>query len=576
MDSMSIANLKTQSLLFIIIFTLSACSQLPDSKRAASKVPLVASQESQASQYEVTHCGTLPPAPNGDICHVQYAFENFMGGTVIQGDILTPEGVLEGGSIVIRGGKITEVSCTVNSGEVFALITCPGAAVTPGLINPHDHLTYDQNLPGNWGTERYDRRNQWRKGLDGHTKIEAPRADDELQWAWAEMRHILAGTTSIAGSGGYKGFLRNVDVAELQEGLTGGVVYYDTFPLGDWTDVTGHDTNCNYPQIVSKDVLNNLVFLPHVGEGVDAFAHNEIKCLTGRGYPESPGVDMAAPNSTFIHNVAGLVPDADTFKAADMSLVWSPRSNISLYGNTAPITLYDRIGLNISLSTDWTPSGSMNLFRELSCAADFNNNYLDGYFSTFDLWRMVTGNAASGLGFDDQIGTIAEGMLGDIAVIKNDSQSHYAAVIQGELSGVALVMRAGVPVYGDANVMDGLGYGSPNCEPLVINGANVCGKDKIICTVQEIGHKLAELIQHNTDAYALFFCGVPDNEPTCIPSRPNEYNGAITQSDADGDGVDNNIDNCVTTFNPVRPMDNGQQADYNQDGKGDVCDPNPN
>lgn len=44
--------------------------------------------------------------------------------------------------------------------------------------------------------------------------------------------------------------------------------------------------------------------------------------------------------------------------------------------------------------------------------------------------------------------------------------------------------------------------------------------------------------------------------------------------DDDGDGVANAGDNCQTVFNPKRPMDT-QQADDDGDGKGDVCDPCP-
>ena len=48
----------------------------------------------------------------------------------------------------------------------------------------------------------------------------------------------------------------------------------------------------------------------------------------------------------------------------DISVVWSPRSNIALYGHTANVTLLDRLGVNIALSSDWLPSGSMNMLRD--------------------------------------------------------------------------------------------------------------------------------------------------------------------------------------------------------------------
>ena len=46
-------------------------------------------------------------------------------------------------------------------------------------------------------------------------------------------------------------------------------------------------------------------------------------------------------------------------------------------------------------------------------------------------------------------------------------------------------------------------------------------------------------------------------------------------SDADGDGVNDDDDDCPSVFDPVRPMDNGTQPDSDGDGRGDACDPCP-
>ncbi|ENM5739261.1 amidohydrolase family protein [Vibrio mimicus] len=561
-----------KQILFLPILTLGLAACAPTSTVTKKMEPIPTTSRTQnINEFTVTECMKLPPLQDTSSCFVENGNKSTPDQLIIRGNVLTETGILKGGSVTIQNGKIIAVSCQIENLQTSTVITCPDSVITPGLINAHDHLTYNQNYPGNWGAERYDRRNQWRKGLDGHTKILAPRASNDLQVAWAEIRQIIAGTTSIAGSGGYKGFLRNVDSLPLQEGLTGGFVNYQTFPLGDSTNVSGHDNDCNYPKIVSKEVLDDLVFLPHVGEGVDSYANNEIKCLIGNGYPNSPGVNLAAENSTFIHAVASTAANSQTFKSAKMHTVWSPRSNISLYGNTAPITLYHNQGIEFSLSTDWTPSGSMNLFRELSCAAEFNERNLNSYFTSFDLWKMVTINAAKGLGFSDQIGSLKAGMLADIAIISN-KYSGYDAVVKGQPSDVTLVIRGGKPLYGDANPLVALGYSAPLCEPI-----NISGKDKMICVKQEIGIDLQTLMAVNTPdkSYPLSFTGNPKDEPTCLPAREGEYTGLSTSADKDGDGIKDELDNCPTIFNPVRPMDNGVQADADQDGLGDVCDPYP-
>jgi hypothetical protein len=142
---------------------------------------------------------------------------------------------------------------------------------------------------------------------------------------------------------------------------------------------------------------------------------------------------------------------------------------------------------------------------------------------------------------------------------------------------VVLVMRAGKPLYGDKDVLSSLTDASA-CDPV-----DVCGRAKSLCASAESGGKsypaLATAVGAST--YGAFFCGVPDNEPTCAPRRPKAvnnstiYDGNPSPDDMDGDGIPNAMDNCPTVFNPIRPLDGGKQGDADMDGIGDVCDPCP-
>src|SRR5262249_6746502 len=49
-------------------------------------------------------------------------------------------------------------------------------------------------------------------------------------------------------------------------------------------------------------------------------------------------------------------------------LVWSPLSNLLLYGNTTNVYEALAEGVLVSLGTDWTPSGSRTLLEELKIA----------------------------------------------------------------------------------------------------------------------------------------------------------------------------------------------------------------
>jgi len=542
---------------------LTGCGQLPTSS------------SSNFSESGVTRCASTPAAAL-PVCTVSQR-DGDNGITQLRGDILTPDQIYQDGQMSFDAeGKIRTVGCPSKSDPIASrAIDCTGMVVSPGLINAHDHITYNQNAPGQWGEVRYDRRNEWRKGLNGKPKIPAPGIDRndpnrEKIITWSELRQVISGTTSIAGSGGSPGLLRNLDRQNLREGLSGTALKYATFPLGDTREVDGHTDDCDYPKVVGTDVIANpnKVFLPHVSEGIDQFANNETKCLTARGNDsQDSGPDLAAANSSFIHAIAATPADAQVFAQAKMSLVWSPRSNLSLYGNTAPVTLFSQQGINLALATDWTPSGSMNLLRELQCASSFNQSYLDNTFSDRELWLMVTANAAQASGVDEQVGALTPGHVADVAVYRQNQQRGYSAVVHAEQRDVALVLRAAKPLYGDISTIAGLTAPEESCETLALS----CGSERSVC-LQETSYSLAQLTQANTSSYPLAFCSAPDGEPSCTPARPSQYSGQLHAGDLDGDGIGNQQDNCQRIFNPVRPMDNGIQADVDGNGIGDLCD----
>ena len=109
----------------------------------------------------------------------------------------------------------------------------------------------------------------------------------------------------------------------------------------------------------------------------------------------------------------------------------------------------------------------------------------------------------------------------------------------------------------------------------------MCGNEKSVCVKSETGKTFAELTAANASSYGLFFCTEPTNEPTCVPQRTriideeNVYDGQITASDSDGDGIEDGEDNCPHIFNPIRPLDGTSQPDEDGDGVGDACDPCP-
>lgn len=551
----------------------------------------------------------IPAAPEGTLCGVVDGNDQAL---LIRADLVLPNGIQERGQLLIVNGAIACVGCDCLAKPEAAgatVFNCPEALVSPGLINAHDHITYSQGDPIVHGTTRWDHRNEWRSGPK---KITYTQNEGGMGDAWAEMRQVMAGQTSLFGSGGERGMLRNLDVGTKLEGLSHGTADYDTFPLGS----SGiYDTGCGSYELPQSSVLNQDAWVPHVAEGVSAGARNEFTCLDGE---QQGGIDVVEDNVAFIHAVGTTSRDIALFAENGGSLVWSPRSNTDLYGFTAFAPIFHRMGARIALGTDWTYSGSMNVLRELRCAQDWNGRW-GNYFTDAQLVGMVTSGAASALGFDDVLGALAVGKIADLAVWDAREHKGFRAILDAGAADVALVLRGGTPpsiggqtyyrrgrpLFGEAALVTALSdreLDYANYDPAVYSATaagkkrlppaceaiEVCGKQKSFCIAEQLEgpksgstyyetYALADLnaALGSQNTYDLFFCGTPTNEPSCVPFRPGEFDGIGAGSDDDGDGVPSGQDNCPGYFNAIRPMDGAAQPDTDGDTVGDLCDPCP-
>lgn len=492
------------------------------------------------------------------------------GGVLLRGTVLGENGILRGAEVLVRSdGRISCVDCDCSGGDGrdgVTEINCGDAVISPALINPHDHLGFVNNAPIGMGPDRYEHRHDWGEGQNGYERLRFDAGANADEVLAAELRFVMGGATAVAGVGGEPGLLRNLDDRDLREGLTGPFADSDTFPLDD-NGEQQMAQSCDYggsPTTASQ--IAGHAYLPHVGEGINAAAANEFRCTSSSGPNNLIGAETAV-----VHGIALVPGDYAEMTQAGATLVWSPRSNIVLYGNTAPVTAMDTVGLPIAIGTDWVISGSMNMLRELQCADSLDRDYFGDHFSDRAQWQMATSNAARATGEGDTLGTLALGYVGDIAVFRATAEStDYRAVIDANEEDVILVLRGGVALYGDDALLASDGVGGADCETL-----EVCGVAKRACVAQDTGGSATlDGVRSAIEAsYPLFFCGEPDEEPSCEPYRPGEYAGR-TDSDGDGDGVADSEDICPTVFDPIRPLES-DQGDADEDGAGDACDPCP-
>src|SRR5262249_55916941 len=128
--------------------------------------------------------------------------------------------------------------------------------------------------------------------------------------------------------------------------------------------------------------------LLHLSEGTNPAAHKHFEALHIAGDQWAIAGSLAG-----IHCVGLEAPDFDVLAARGASMIWSPFSNLLLYGKTANVKAAAHAGVKIGIGSDWAPSGSKNLLGELKVAyLEAQRQEVD--WSARDIVALATSKAA--------------------------------------------------------------------------------------------------------------------------------------------------------------------------------------
>ena len=442
---------------------------------------------------------------------------------LLEGTVVTMNAdrdVIHNASVLVHDGRIAAIwrggkrPDGVSLAGVVRVPLGPHAIIYPGLINLHDHPFFDMlplwRAPSSHqqpqagrplGTEPYANRYQWNTApfapefarlvqnassvMTSGTALS--RAPESIKFAKARM--ILGGTTTTQGAGSsvtYDSVLaRNVEAINFgRQKIFSRVPSINTMAAAEQTQLRNG---------MAAGFVD--AFLVHLAEGVRDGDRRPGDPFSSRSEFASLKAKQLLTDATVIIHGAGLEPEdfaemanapaARADGAGDgrgAKLVWSPLSNLLLYGRTAAV--YDAIaaGVTVSLGTDWAPSGSPNLLTELKIADralrddailgsrrhivpgltvgnDEDHGAADRALDQV-LVEMVTINPAKSVRWDDQVGSIEAGKVADLLVIDGDNdhahgtpESPYRRLIDATEQDVALVMVGGDARAGDVDVM---------------------------------------------------------------------------------------------------------------------------
>jgi 5-methylthioadenosine/S-adenosylhomocysteine deaminase len=365
----------------------------------------------------------------------------------LKGCVLTPGGAIENGHVVVGAGR--EIESVGDQKPDAVPVHDTGGVIAPGLIDLHGHPEF--NIFAAWEPPRqFDNRYQWRGSDVYHRLVRDPQnhlldvLPPKTQLRYAEVRALVGGVTAIQGTGGQatayqdEALVRNVD-----KWIFGGQVARAMIDLPT-------ESSRDLPRL--KKILEEIkagtvkAFYIHLAEGK---ADND-RSLGEFG--KLVALDALTASTVVIHGSALSAEQFGEMKDAGAKLVWSPQSNLRLYGQTTKAGEALKRGVLVGLGADWLPSGSTSLLAELKVARRSLEE--QGHPATAkQLVDMVTLDAAKIAGLEDKLGSLAAGRPADLVVFERREGDAWENVVAADPSWVELVMIDGDLTYGRADWM---------------------------------------------------------------------------------------------------------------------------
>ncbi len=359
----------------------------------------------------------------------------------LKGCVIAGDDRLDPGHVVVAAGTIQAVQAAGPDG-VPVLDT--GGVILPGLIDLHGHPEF--NVFPAWEPPRqFVNRYAWRGSDLYHQLVRDPQntllkaLPPWTQLRYAEIRALTGGVTAIQGSGQQatryqdEALVRNVD---------------------KW--------------IFGGQVGRSMIDLPSPGRGMDeltsvldGIAGGAVKAFyihlaEGRSdNPRSTGelgtladLNALTPQTVIIHGTALSDDQLGQVHDAGAKLVWSPESNLRLYGETTRAASAVGLGIPVGLGADWLPSGSTSLLAEMKVARRCLGQQSGADPGARRLVDMVTRDAASIAGLGDHLGVLEAGRPADVAVFERLHEDPWESVARSEPAHVDLVLIGGDVAYG--------------------------------------------------------------------------------------------------------------------------------
>ena len=397
---------------------------------------------------------------------------------LLHGKVVQKDGTAKTRYVYIENGVIQSVSAKRPKLLPGTRFVYEVGYIYPGLIDLHTHMTYNIMPVWKGAQSQFSNRFEWRKDEDYRNNfrtiykaLNIPEFKIGLL-LYDEMQALAGGTTLIQESG----ILDSESKDATQRLVVRGTDFEADLELNNGKKIVSSfeifEPKAN-GTVVAKDALDSFnkrrsegkiqSYIVHLAEGrtgflrdhgFDPLSRTEFEALMAHPYFSDP-VNTPKPPIGLIHS-SGIDPQNDShinfLKTWNMGIVWSPVSNLLLYGDTLDIPTLLKKGVPIALGSDWSPSGSKHVLDEARMARfflDMISYPSPSPVSDAEIFQMMTTNAAQMIGHP-RLGEIKPGNLADLFIIEDPDPtlSPMKSLFYSDVKYITVVMIRGRAVYG--------------------------------------------------------------------------------------------------------------------------------
>jgi cytosine/adenosine deaminase-related metal-dependent hydrolase len=354
--------------------------------------------------------------------------------TLANGVIVTPGKKAHSGNLGIAGEKIAP------AGSSIKIDLKEKSFIYPSLINTHDHLQGNYRPPvGPKKGSFYLTWLPWDNDLKASdTFKERSQLTREDLYALSGYKCLFSGVTTVNDHFPHNlnsQILPTLPIRAIQEYAIAHESTSYELKWGDGVEVEH-----------ALAVKNNWPFITHLCEGFDAEAMHSIEVLERWNVLDN--------YCLFIHCIGLSDEDIAKVAKAGASVSWCGFSNMFMFNVTAKVRKMLKAGVNVTIGTDSSATGSANLLAEIKYDRQLYRKMYGEDIPCEKLFEMVTINSAKAFRMQDRIGSLDEGKLGDILVLKANNNDPYENLVEAKMEDIELLVLAGNPIYGETRFLD--------------------------------------------------------------------------------------------------------------------------